>query len=148
MYEEAKMEKLTINLPPVEIARIDVLVESGLYPSRTEFIRTSIRKTLDSHHNLIERVIEEKIYSISDDLVSTDEYKNIFGVGVFALGKSDFDKYMKKGQKVRISVAGLLVILKGVTAEQILSTVVSVKVYGIIRASDSVRNALKKIKKS
>ncbi len=28
MFEEPKMEKLTINLPTLEIARIDMLVES------------------------------------------------------------------------------------------------------------------------
>ncbi len=29
MFEEPKMEKLTINLPPVEIARMDMLIEAG-----------------------------------------------------------------------------------------------------------------------
>jgi len=32
MFEEPKMEKLTINLPPIEIARMDMLIEAGYYP--------------------------------------------------------------------------------------------------------------------
>jgi Arc/MetJ-type ribon-helix-helix transcriptional regulator len=59
MYEEPSMEKLTINLPPVEIARIDILVEAGYYPSRAEFIRAAIRKTLDTHHDFVSRELDK-----------------------------------------------------------------------------------------
>lgn len=36
-------EKITINLGPVDLGRIDLLVDEGSYGSRTDFIRDAIR---------------------------------------------------------------------------------------------------------
>jgi Arc/MetJ-type ribon-helix-helix transcriptional regulator len=145
MYEEPKMEKLTINLPPVEIARIDVLVEAGLYPSRTEFIRTAIRKTLDTHQKLIDKYFEEAIY-IEDEADETD-YKRLIGLGVLGIGKRELEEAINEGKKYRIRVAGLLFITSNVTPDLIERGVESVKVYGIVRASAKNREALKALKK-
>jgi Arc/MetJ-type ribon-helix-helix transcriptional regulator len=35
-------EKLTVNLTPVDLGRIELLVEQGFYANRAEFIRTAI----------------------------------------------------------------------------------------------------------
>ncbi|UCE29231.1 MAG: ribbon-helix-helix protein, CopG family, partial [Candidatus Bathyarchaeota archaeon] len=59
MFEEPKMEKLTTNLPPVEIARMDMLIEAGYYSSRAEFIRDAIRERLDSHQDFISKKLEQ-----------------------------------------------------------------------------------------
>ena len=42
-------EKITINLGPVDLGRVDLLVEEGFYGSRTDFIRDAIRRLLDEH---------------------------------------------------------------------------------------------------
>ena len=42
----AESEKITINLGPVDLGRIDLLVQEGFFSNRTDFIRTAIRSQL------------------------------------------------------------------------------------------------------
>ncbi|MBD3189325.1 MAG: CopG family transcriptional regulator [Candidatus Heimdallarchaeota archaeon] len=140
MYKETKMEKLTINLPPVEIARIDILVETGLYANRSEFIRNAIRKNLDTHKELIDRKISENI-----DQAEAPETKLLGGVGIFGLNKQNFEKMLAENKKLKIWVAGMLIISKDIPPELIKKTVESVKVYGIVKASSKVKKELQKL---
>jgi Arc/MetJ-type ribon-helix-helix transcriptional regulator len=146
MYEEAKMEKLTINLPPVDIGRVDILVEAGYYPSRTEFIRSAIRKTLDTHQKFIDSKIDSDKSEYDEERKSGKWGASIFGIGVMGLGKSSFERAIKEGKKVRIHVIGLLNIKKDVTADLIKKSVEVAKIYGVLRASPEVKKALEKIK--
>lgn len=45
----ADMEKITFNITPVDLGRIDILVEEGFYQNRSDFIRSSVRRELDRH---------------------------------------------------------------------------------------------------
>jgi len=146
MYDEPKMEKLTINLPPVEIARIDALVEAGLYPSRTEFIRSSVRKGLDSYEKVINRQFENSNIEISEDDRKNIHIKKVGGVGVLGIGKKEMEKTIKEGKKYRIRVAGLFYLNKDITPELIEKGVESIKVYGTIKAPKDVKETLKKLK--
>jgi Arc/MetJ-type ribon-helix-helix transcriptional regulator len=143
MYEEPKMEKITINLPPIEVARMDILIEAGYYPNRTEFIRIAIRKTLDTHREFIARQIDNFVSSperkVLDEKISP---KEIFAVGVSTLDKSVFENAIVKGKRLKIRIVGMLNIPKDVSPEHIEKTVESIKVYGILRASPKVKNAL------
>lgn len=49
----AELEKITINLTPVDLGRIDILVEEGFYQNRSDFIRAAIRGELDAHDDAI-----------------------------------------------------------------------------------------------
>jgi len=49
------MEIITIRLPRWMIQAIDDLVEKGLYPNRSEFIREAIRGHLRRYANYLER---------------------------------------------------------------------------------------------
>jgi Arc/MetJ-type ribon-helix-helix transcriptional regulator len=142
MYQEPNMEKLTINLPPIEIARIDILVEAGYYPSRAEFIRAAIRKTLDAHHDFVSKELD-KIASASDEELNDREtISRISGVGVYNLGKEAFERTIAQGKRMEIIVVGLLNLGKDVTPEHIEKAVESVRVYGILRASPKVKEVL------
>jgi Arc/MetJ-type ribon-helix-helix transcriptional regulator len=142
MYEEPNMEKLTINLPPIEIARIDILVEAGYYPSRAEFIRAAIRKTLDTHQNFVSKELD-KIASTSDqELNDRGVISRISGVGVYNLNKETFERTIEHGKKMEITVVGMLNLGKDVTPEHIQEAVESVRIYGILRASPKVKEAL------
>lgn len=143
MYEEPKMEKITINLPPIEIARMDILIEAGYYPNRTELIRTAIRETLDSHREFIAKQIDSiaspQERKILDEKISP---KETFAVGVSTISKSTFESAIAEGQKLKIRIVGMLRIPKDVSPEQIEKAVESIKVYGILRASPKIRKAL------
>ena len=146
MYEEVKMEKLTINLPPIEIGRIDILVEAGYYPSRTEFIRAAIRKTLDSHQDFIDTQIKQFKTLLEEKDGEEEKYATTFAMGVIGLTKGHFEKALKQGKKVKLQVIGLLNIDKSVSAELILQSVEYIKVFGVLKASSAVKSALNRIK--
>lgn len=142
MYQEPKMEKLTINLPPIEIARIDILVEAGYYPSRAEFIRAAIRKTLDTHQDFVSKKLD-KIASTSDEELNDRAIiSRISGVGIYNLDKETFERTIEQGKKMEIIVVGMLNLDKDVTPEHIEEAVESVRVYGILRASPKVKEVL------
>lgn len=145
MYEEVKMEKLTINLPPIEIGRIDILVEAGYYPSRTEFIRAAIRKTLDSHQDFIDSQIKQ-YKTLLEEKDEEEKFAKTFAMGVIGLTKKHFERALKQGKKVKLQVIGLLNIDKSVSADLILQSVEYVKVFGVLRASPAVKSALNRIK--
>ena len=48
MAEVDKSEKITINVGLVDLGQIDLLVNEGFYANRTDFIRTAIRRQLES----------------------------------------------------------------------------------------------------
>ena len=136
------MEKLTINLPPVEIARIDILVEAGYYPSRAEFMRVAIRQTLDTHQDFISKKVDT-ITTTQDDLTEQDYSSRVIGMGLIHLDKNRFEQAIMHEKKLKIRVVGLLDLDNDVTPEHIEAAVESVKVYGIIRASPQVKVALR-----
>jgi Arc/MetJ-type ribon-helix-helix transcriptional regulator len=142
MYEEPKMEKLTINLPPVELARIDILVEAGYYPSRTEFIRAAIRSTLDKQQDFVSQKVDEITSESEKELTDEKLGFGIFGLGVYTLDKEFFERVIDKGKKGKIQVVGMLKLEEDVTPEHIEKAVASVKVYGVLKASPKVKEAL------
>ena len=48
MAEVDKSEKITINIGLVDLGQIDLLVDEGFFANRTDFIRTAIRRQLES----------------------------------------------------------------------------------------------------
>jgi Arc/MetJ-type ribon-helix-helix transcriptional regulator len=144
MYNEPKMEKLTVNLPPVELARIDVLVEAGVYPSRTEFMRTAIRKSLDEHQKFIDIRIEELQSKYDDIDQGTDEkkYLRYMGMGVFHIDKNSLDKAIIQGKQLKIFVIGLVAFDKQISVQMIKNGVHSIRVFGVLKASKAVKEAL------
>lgn len=122
----ADSEKITINMSVVDLGKIDLLVEEGFYANRTDFIRTGIRNQLDKH-------VEEVKQSVT---------RKTMAVGVVSYGRSYLEKRRDAGEKVSAWVVGSLFIESDVSAELALDTIESIKVYGVFKASDKVKNAL------
>ena len=122
----ADTEKITINLSVVDLGRIDLLVEQGFYSTRTDFIRTAIRNQLSVHGNMIDEVVTRRA------LV----------VGVMGYAPEDLNRHRRNNEQVDIRVVGMLVIEKDVTPELAKATIRSIKVLGVFRASDEVKEAL------
>lgn len=145
MFEEPKMEKLTINLPPVEIARMDMLIETGYYPSRAEFIRAAIRERLDSHQDFISKKLEQIAQRSPQESKDQETY---FVVGALVLDKTTLESAIKQGKMMKIRVVGMLKLSEDVRPELIERAVDSAKVYGIVRGSEKAKKALQsKMKK-
>jgi Arc/MetJ-type ribon-helix-helix transcriptional regulator len=139
MFKEPKMEKLTINLPPVEIARMDMLIEAGYYPSRAEFIRAAIRERLDSHHDFIAKKLEQLAERSEEESKDSKTYS---GMGIYVLDNKTFENAIKEGTMMKIRVVGMLRLSKDVRPDLIEKAVATAKVYGILKGSKEAKKAL------
>lgn len=126
MMNDMDSEKITINLGAVDLGKIDLLVDEGFYGNRTDFIRTAIRNQVDKHEG---------------DMKATITRKSIT-VGALHYSSADLEPYRASGQKVAISVLGLLTLAQDVTPELAEQSIASVKVLGVFRASRAVKETL------
>jgi Arc/MetJ-type ribon-helix-helix transcriptional regulator len=115
-------EKITINMSAVDLGKVDLLVQEGLYSNRTDFIRTGIRNLLDKHSLEIQQSVTRHAYVI----------------GVLIYDKADFEKR----KKFKINVVGFLHLTNDIPPELALEVVESIQVRGIFQASVQVKAAL------
>ncbi len=122
----AETEKITINLSVVDLGQIDLLVEQGLYSNRTDLIRTAIRNQINKHTDVVQQTITRKALA----------------VGVMVYTRSGLEKNLAKGEQVDIRVVGMLVLSKNIPVELALQTINSIEVFGVFRASQTLKEAL------
>lgn len=125
--KSGEAEKITINLGHVDLGRIDLLVAEGFYGTRTDLIRTAIRRELDRHEEAVRRSVERRDLEL----------------GLRFWSRSDLEKARAAGVKLSIQVLGLAVIDPDVTPELALDTIASIHVLGALQASPAVKAALR-----
>ncbi len=126
MVEVDKTEKITINLGLVDLGQIDLLVNEGFYANRTDFIRTAIRRQLES-----------RATAVSDTVA-----RRTLMLGAQHLSRGDLEELREAGQKIELRVLGLATVADDVTPELALATIASVEVLGAFRAPRAVKAAL------
>ncbi|HEY5158808.1 MAG TPA: hypothetical protein VII93_12685 [Anaerolineales bacterium] len=119
-------EKITINMSAVDLGKVDLLVQEGLYSNRTDFIRTAIRSQLEKHNLEIQQSIARYSYVI----------------GVLSYNRDDLEKYKVKGEKIKIAIIGLLHLQDNISAELAGEVIESIQVRGIFIASEAVKAVL------
>ena len=119
-------EKITINMNAVDLGKIDLLVQEGVYSNRTDFIRTAIRSQLEKHTFEIQQ--------------SVTRHSHVIGALVY--DKADFEKRKLKGERVDLSVVGLLHLADDISPELAREVVESIQVRGVFNASEAVKAAL------
>lgn len=119
-------EKITINMSAVDLGKVDLLVNEGLYSNRTDFIRTAIRSQLEKHTFEIQQ--------------SVTRHSSV--IGVMSFNRADLEKRKQKGKKLSLSVIGVLNLQDDIPAALALEVIEEIKVRGIFNASDTVKAAL------
>ena len=132
---EKQYEKITVNLPAVDLGKVDYLVEQGFYNTRTEFIRTAIKNEIDKNTFAIDSVIQEE----------KRKDGSAFVVGVFELRRKHLEDYLKQKRKISVFVIGMCVIGKDVGVSLAKNTISSFKVYGIKKGPKEVLEYLTKM---
>ena len=120
------MEKLTINLTPVDLGQIELLVEQGFYSNRAEFIRVAIHTQLAKHA----------------DTVREAAARQSFVIGAMIYDRAGLEKYRDAGKQLNVHVVGFLSLADDVTPELARETIAAVRVRGIFRAPKAVKEAL------
>ncbi|HEX9132242.1 MAG TPA: hypothetical protein VF844_08110 [Ktedonobacteraceae bacterium] len=126
MTELEKTEKITINLGFVDLGQIDLLVQEGFYTNRTDFVRTAIRNQLTTHADVVKRIVTRKTLVL----------------GMQHYTRYDLEAVRTAGEKLQISVLGLVSIAEDVSPDLALATIDSIEVLGALRASAAVKAAL------
>lgn len=122
----ADTEKITINMNAVELGKIDLLVEQGHYSNRTDFIRSAIRSQLEKHTFEVQQAATRDSYVI----------------GVLSYGKSDLEACQAKGERLNITIMGMLHLHNDIPASLAAEVIESLQVRGVFQASEAVKAAL------
>jgi len=122
----SETEKITVNLSPVDLGRVDVLVEQGLYSNRTDVIRTGLRNLLDRHGDVIQNVAVKKS----------------FVMGALIMDRQDLLKKKQAGERLSIRIIGVLALSNDIDPDLARETIESIAVRGVFRASQEVKAAL------
>ena len=124
--EVEKSEKITINIGLVDLGQIDLLVDEGFYANRTDFIRTAIRRQLDSRAGAVSDTVARRALTL----------------GTQHLSRRDLEAVRDEGQQIELRVLGLATIADDVSPELALATIAAVEVLGAFRAPRAVKAAL------
>jgi Arc/MetJ-type ribon-helix-helix transcriptional regulator len=119
-------EKITINISAVDLGRVDLLVDEGFYSNRSDFIRTAIRKELDVHRDIVIQTVSRKTMVI----------------GAVMYSSQDLERALAKGIVYDIKVVGTIILGNDITPELARATIGRIKIYGVLRASHQVKEAL------
>jgi hypothetical protein len=68
--------------------------------------------------------------------------RHSYVIGVLVYDKADFEKYQSRGEKIQMTVVGMLHLDNDIPAELAQEVVESVQVRGIFHASEAVKAAL------
>ncbi|CAN5516344.1 MAG: CopG family transcriptional regulator [Actinomycetota bacterium] len=120
------LEKITINMAPVDLGKVDLLVREGFYQNRTDFIRTAIRNQISTHAETVRETVSRK--------------ELVYGLQHYA--RRDLEAVRAAGEMLEIKVVGLASIADDVEPELALATIGSIVVLGAFRARPEMKAAL------
>src|SRR5437764_7007039 len=126
MVDAERTEKVTINVGLVDLGEIDLLVREGFFTNRTDFIRTAIRRQLESRSDAVERTVARR------ELV----------LGIEHYSREALEQLRESGRMVELRVLGLATIADDVAPELAVATIARVEVLGAFRAPRAVKTAL------
>jgi Arc/MetJ-type ribon-helix-helix transcriptional regulator len=124
--EVDKSEKITINVGLVDLGQIDLLVNEGFFANRTDFIRTAIRRQLESRSSAVDKTVARRELTLGREHYS----------------RHDLEELRDSGRMVELRVLGLASIADDVSPELALATIAAVEVLGAFRAPRAVKAAL------
>jgi Arc/MetJ-type ribon-helix-helix transcriptional regulator len=122
----SETEKITINMSVVDLGKVDLLVQEGLYSNRTDFIRTAVRNQIENHDFELQQSVQ----------------RHAFGIGVFSYDRNYLERAKAEGKSVKFTVIGLLRLANDISPELAAETIEKVHVRGVFRAAEKVKQAL------
>jgi|SRR6478736_6480285 len=121
-----RRRRITVNLGLIDLGEIDLLVGEGFYANRTDFIRSAIRRQLETRSTAVRDTVARRTLEL----------------GSVHYIRADLERLRAAGKTVHLRVLGLGSIANDVSPELALATIESVEVLGAFRASREVKAAL------
>ena len=126
MTDVDRSEKITINVGLIDLGQIDLLVSEGYFANRTDFIRTAIRRQLESRSSAVDSTVARR------ELI----------LGIEHYSRDALEQVRDSGRMVELRVLGLATIADDVSPELARATIARVEVLGAFRAPRAVKAAL------
>ncbi|WP_043770210.1 CopG family transcriptional regulator [Roseivivax isoporae] len=124
--KHADTEKVTLNLGPVDLGRIDLLVREGFYSNRTDFIRAAIRGQLATDGAALAQSVA----------------RHRLEMGLFDVTRADLEALIDRGEVLHLRVLGLARIADDVTPDLARAAIASLTVLGALQAPAEVKAAI------
>jgi Arc/MetJ-type ribon-helix-helix transcriptional regulator len=115
-------EKITLNLTPVDLGKIDLLVDQGMYSTRSDFLRNAVRRALDDHAAVINETAARDAYSW----------------GVMHYTRASLERRRKAGERFRLRVIGHVRIDDDVPPELFESVFDELVVMGVLKVPAAI----------
>lgn len=139
MDTDLKTEKMTINVSTLDLAKIDLLVDSLEYTNRSDFCRIAIRELLEKHKGDFARLQQQ-----SEKVQFRPEHPVVGGIGLIYLARETLEEAVQKGQTLNVMVTGILVVDQGITPQLVDAAIEAAKIRGKIQATPEIVSALKR----
>jgi len=120
-------EKVSFNISVVDLGKIEMLVDRGVYTNRTDFITKALVHELSKNEDVIQQF--KKDYN--------------WAIGIQVVSKKEIEQCIKDNKKMKIYTLGMLIIDKGVTLEEAIASIESITVFGKFKASDDIKDYFK-----
>jgi Arc/MetJ-type ribon-helix-helix transcriptional regulator len=122
----AESEKITVNMSIVDLGKIDLLVAEGHYTNRTDCLRTAVRDLLARHARDIDG----------------GTTRRALAVGLMHYDRADLEQRRERGERFAIRAVGMVHLADDIPPDLARDTIESLRVFGVLRCSDAVREAL------
>lgn len=116
-------EKVSFNMSVVDLGKIQMLVEKGVYTNRTDFITKAIINELNKNEDVIMQTKAQKAWAI----------------GIQYYSREDLEKLLLKGTKINIYTLGMLVLEDSIDLNLAMSVIESIKVYGKYKGPGDIK---------
>ena len=133
---EKNYEKITINLPAVDLGKIDYLVDQGFYNTRTEFIRTAIKQEIEKNSFTFETITKE----------TSSVTGSFFVIGAANITRPTLEKHLQAGTKMKIFAIGACRFAQDIDVDLVKETVESFRVFGIKKGAPGVIDFLETLR--
>lgn len=126
---ENNCEKVSVNINISTLSGIDLLVDSGYYSNRSDFINQALRSALQQHQSTIDRLIDQNM----------KQKQNGWFLGICGYTGKEIEALYQSGETLAIKGYGMLVIDKNCDEQKLFSVVKSISVRGKVSSTESVK---------
>lgn len=116
-------EKVSFNISVVDLGKIHMLVDKGVYTNRTDFITKAILNELNRNEDVIEQTKD----------------KHDFAIGIMKYSRDDVEKMILNNKKMTVHVLGMLILDKTVDLELAKSAFNKIVVFGKYMGPNDVK---------
>ncbi len=129
MANEVYSEKVSVNMNVATLASIDLLVDSGHFSNRSDFINQAVREALVQRQSTLDDIVTRNRVCGGDR----------WFVGISGLTRREVQELLAAGETMTLRGYGVLVIGDDVPEEELFAAVESIEVRGKVKAPAAVK---------